>query len=465
LSHTILIVDDDSAVCVSLSLVFKQAGLNAATADSPKSALEWLRNHHADCVVQDMNFSLQTSGEEGLQLLQDLKREWPKLPVILMTAWASIDLAVQGVKLGAADFVSKPWNNNALLQSAKTAIQLSQNQSQPNKDQFKSISLQQRRAQLDAEFDFSGIIGESEQLLSVLSTLSRVMKTDAPILILGESGTGKELIAEAIHRNSQRADKSMVKVNLGGIHTGLFDSEMFGHTKGAFTDAKSTRVGRFEAANEGSIFLDEIGDLDKSSQVKLLRVLQDKTYQPVGSSQNHYANVRVISATNHDLHELVSQGLFREDLLYRINLITVTLPALRERQGDIALIAEHVLEQIAKQYQFEQPMLDASALRWLNQQPWPGNIRQLRQTLERVVLINQTDCLHAHHFDGSLAMQPGQHNNDIPSGLTLDELEKKAILQAIEQSNGNVSQAAKCLGLTRQSLYRRLQKHNIEVDE
>jgi two-component system, NtrC family, response regulator len=456
LENTVLIVDDDPSVIVSLSLLCKQAGLRSISASNQAEAIESLAKNSCACVLQDMNFSMETTGEEGLALLEQIKAQYPDIPLILMTAWASIDLAVQGVKQGAFDFVSKPWNNQQLLQTIKTAISLSDNKQIKEND-----NRELTRSDIEHKFDCSHIIGESKPLLRVLETISRVSQTDASVLILGESGTGKELIAEAIHRNSKRSDSPIVKVNLGGMNQNLFESEMFGHAKGAFTDAKSDRVGRFALAEGGTLFLDEMGDLDKPSQVKLLRVLQDKLYQPLGSSKNVYADVRVVSATNHDLEELVEQGEFREDLFYRINLITVKLPALRERPSDIPLIAQYLIEKIQQQYQLNKVNLDRTALKWLSAQTWPGNIRQLKQVLERVALVAGSDCLTQEHFE-LFADASSKQSNAIDANLTLEQIEVQAINQALEGCDGNISQAAEKLGLSRQALYRRMEKHHIE---
>ena len=307
--------------------MLKRAGYEVLAVDGPKEAMVIVRNETPRLILMDMNFSLSTTGEEGLTLLKQVKLFRPEVPVILMTAWGSIGLAVEGMKAGAFDFVTKPWNNMALMQCIETALQLTEKQHAVKE----SIS----------GFDRSFIIGESRALNDVLKVVERIAKTNASVLITGESGTGKELIAEAIHRNSKRADKPFVKVNLGGISQSLFESEMFGHKKGAFTDAVADRKGRFELADKGTIFLDEIGELDLSCQVKLLRVLQEQTFEPLGDSKPKKVDIRVVSATNANLQQMVQDKTFREDLFYRINLITIHLPALRERKEDIPLLAAH----------------------------------------------------------------------------------------------------------------------------
>ena len=305
----ILIIDDDSAVRSSLSFMLKRAGYEAQTVSGPREAMEVVRSVAPDLILMDMNFTLSTTGEEGLTLLRQVKIFRPETPVILMTAWGSIQLAVQGMQAGAFDFITKPWNNAALLQRIETALELAGSPKETTQEQ-------------NDAFDRRHIIGRSQGLTEVLNTIARIAKTNASVLITGESGTGKELIAEAIHINSQRAKQPFVKVNLGGISQSLFESEMFGHKKGAFTDASSDRIGRFEMANKGTIFLDEIGDLDPSCQVKLLRVLQDQTFEVLGDSRPRKTDIRVVSATNADLRKMVGERTFREDLFYRINLIT-----------------------------------------------------------------------------------------------------------------------------------------------
>ena len=450
---TVLVVDDDASVTASLSLLLKQAGFRPLTADGPAIAMSLIADHAIDLIVSDMNFSRQTSGEEGLALLVDIRSRLPQVPVILITAWGSISLAVQGVKAGANDFITKPWDNAHLLKVIRTSLTLAGS----------ATAEVLSRKELEQRYDFSSIVGQSPGMLNVLGTVGRVAETDAPVLILGESGTGKELIADAIHHNSQRSDGPLVKVNLGGINSSLFESEMFGHVKGAFTDAQANREGRFAVAEGGTIFLDEVGDLDKSSQVKLLRVLQDQTYQPVGSSQTLRANVRVVAATNRDLKAMVEDGTFREDLLYRLNLITIRLPPLRDRRGDIPLIVHNYLQQLSQNYGAEIVHLEPVAMYWLQGLPWPGNVRQLCQNIERAVLMSGKCRLTREDFvDPELlaerAAMPDMLHTD---GMTLDEIEKATIEHNLSRFEGNISQVARVLGLSRAALYRRMEKHSI----
>ena len=450
----ILIVDDDASITASLALLLKQHGHRSSTAGTPDEALAAFRRERPSLVIQDMNFSRQTTGAEGLELLSKLRAIDASVPVILLTAWGSIELAVEGMKLGAADFITKPWSNARVIESIETALRLV--------DAKREVTASSR-AELDERYDFSNIIGSDPALLRLLDLVGRVAPTDASVLITGESGTGKELIAEALHRNSTRRAKPFVKVNLGGISSTLFESEMFGHVRGAFTDARQDRKGRFETADGGTIFLDEIGELDAASQVKLLRVLQDRTFEVLGSSRTRSVDVRVISATNRPLHELVGRGEFLEDLLYRLNLITIPLPPLRERRGDIPRLAEHFLRVCSRQYGRE-VAVGARATEWLRTQNWPGNIRQLRQVIERAVLIREGPEL---GLDDFLAVRDIESRDarDVPlpdaGAMTLDEMEKRMIAKCMKHYEGNVSRVAEALGLSRAALYRRLEKYGI----
>ena len=448
----VLVVDDDSSVQVSLALLLKQSGFDVLTCDEPRRVLPLLAAQPVDLVLQDMNFSAQTSGEEGLALLASIKERHPALPVLLMTAWGSIALAVRGVKIGAADFFTKPWQNAQLIELIKTTLELAIPRSPGRSD----------RRTLDQEFDFTGIIGEHPDLLKVLSTVGRVAKTRAPVLILGESGTGKELIADAIHRNSPRASKPAVKINMGAITSSLFESEMFGHVRGAFTDAKADRKGHVASANGSTLFLDEIGELNRADQVKLLRVMQDQSYRPVGASHSEQADIRVVSATNRELAELVAAGEFREDLYYRLNLITIRLPALRERRSDIPLIATKLVADLAGEYALGNISLSPAALDWLAAQAWPGNIRQLKQALERTLLLVGKKILEPGDF---LDAERGESENVQASrsvdGMTLEQVERHLIEKTLQQHQGNISRVAKALGLSRAAVYRRLEKHGL----
>ena len=438
----ILVADDDAAVRLSLRILLRRNGYEICEASTVDEAIELVRGRDIELAIIDMNYSRDTTGTEGLTLLRKIKILKPEAPVILMTAWGSIPLAVEGIHAGAFDFIAKPWDNQALLQRIHVALQLNS----PGEND-RDVS----------EFDRSLIIGKSPALLNVLDTLRRVSATDAPILVMGENGTGKELIARTIHINSQRCSQPMVKVNLGGISSSLFESEMFGHRKGAFTGAVADRKGRFAIADGGTIFLDEIGELDLNCQVKLLRVLQEHTYEMLGDSTPRHTDVRVVSATNANLGAMVGARTFREDLFYRINLITVTLPPLRERPDDIPLLVEHFISEHCGSG--NRPSMSAAAMEYLKSLPYPGNIRELKNFVERTLLVNPGRDLDVSDFKA-------QYTGPEAVGTvmtSLEESERRAIEQALARSGGNHSRAAGLLGLSRQSLYRRLEKYGIKL--
>ncbi|AUD07215.1 sigma-54-dependent transcriptional regulator [Spirosoma pollinicola] len=454
----LLIIDDDIAIQTSLSLLFRKEGFTVRLADGPFETFEIMAEETPELILLDMNFSVDTSGDDGMRLLRRIREQLPNVPVILITGWGSIDLAVEGMKAGAKDFITKPWQNDYLVQSVRTALNLAQ-----------STPASPNRRKLDQQFRFDNIVGEDPNLLDILTTIGRVSPTDAPVLITGESGTGKELIAEAIHQNSRRHRQPFVKVNLGGISSSLFESELFGHVRGAFTDAKTDRVGRFELANKGSIFLDEIGDLDPSSQVKLLRVLQDRTFEPLGSSKSRSVDVRIICATNRNLEDMVSKGQFREDLFYRINLISVRLPALRERPSDIPLLVTYFVNNLKTIYGRPDLRVSTLAQKWLKNLSLPGNIRQLKNVVERTVLLSANDELQSDDFERNLPQMASLVAHDRTAGLslpdvgslTLEEMEYQMIQRAMAFHQNRVAKVARALGITRFALYRRLEKFGI----
>lgn len=446
----ILIIDDDSAIRTSLSFMLKRAKYDVQAVATPKEAMAVVRTMAPELILMDMNFSLTTSGDEGITLLKQVKVFRPDVPVILMTAWGSIQLAVKGMQAGAFDFITKPWNNAALMQRIETALELN---GEKKEETFTE----------ENKFDRSLIIGRSKALMNVLNTIQRIAKTNASVLITGESGTGKELIAETIHRNSPRVKKPFVKVNLGGISQSLFESEMFGHKKGAFTDATADRTGRFELADKGTIFLDEIGDLDLSCQVKLLRVLQEQTFEVLGDSRPRKVDIRVVSATNADLRQMVQERTFREDLFYRINLITVHLPALRERREDIPLLVRYFADQQCQTNGLSKVEFTPDALEYLQQLPYPGNIRELKNLVERTLLVSGKNTLDANDFKAQNLQPTNTNTMQDLTGLTLEEVERQRIMQALEQYDNNLSQVAIALGVSRPALYRRLEKYNITI--
>ncbi len=450
----ILIIDDDSAIRTSLSFMLKRSGYEVQAVAGPREAMEVVRAVAPQLILMDMNFTLSTSGDEGLTLLKQVKIFRPDVPVILMTAWGSIQLAVQGMQAGAFDFITKPWNNAALMQRIETVLELTGGK----KEEAPVVD--------DDKFDRSHIIGKSKALMDVLATIRRICRTNASVLITGESGTGKELIAEAVHRNSPRVRKPFVKVNLGGISQSLFESEMFGHKKGAFTDATADRVGRFELADKGTIFLDEIGELDLSCQVKLLRVLQEQTFEALGDSRPRRVDIRVVSATNANLLQMVQDRTFREDLFYRINLITVHLPALRERREDIPLLVRHFADKQCTSNGLPRVDFTDDAMDYLKRLPYPGNIRELKNLVERTLLVSGKELLTADDFKAQY-QRPVEQSRTTASlqGMTLEEIERQTILHALKKYENNLTQVASALGITRPSLYRRLEKYGITVNE
>lgn len=456
----ILIADDDIAIRTSLNLLLSQKKYKIDTASNPDEILYQVRTHTYSLILLDMNFSMKTSGEEGLEILQKIKILSPDAPVILITGWGTISLAVEGIKLGAFDFITKPWNNNMLLKSIENALQLSESK--------KDTSIINSRKELDSLFNFDNIIGESSKVLDTLKIIGKIAKTTATVLITGESGTGKELIAEAIHNNSKRKNQPFVKVNLGAIPSQLFESEMFGHIKGAFTDAQANKIGRFELADQGTIFLDEIGELDIASQVKLLRVLQEQTFEPIGSSKSKQVDVRVICATNKNLSELIDNGLFREDLFYRINLLTIQNPNLNQRKEDITLLSNYFLNTICQKQNLPRLSLSKSAFSYLKNRNYKGNIRELRNLIERTAIIADNTILSKEDFetyDLDSTLQLNENPIEIKELITIEQMEKKLIISTLENYKWNISKTAKSLGLSRGALYRRFDKYGIEYKD
>lgn len=436
----ILIADDDNAIRFSLSMLLERAGHEVKAVATPAEVMETVRAVAPRLVILDMNYTRGTTGDEGLTLLKQVRLFRPEVPVILITAWGTIPLAVEGIKAGAADFITKPWDNASLLQRVSTILDLADSN------------------RCDLNFDRSRIIGRSEGLMRVLDTVRRVAPTDASVLIMGENGTGKELIAEALHANSRRAVAPFVKVNLGGIPRSLFESEMFGHRKGAFTGATADREGRFAMADKGTIFLDEIGELDSNSQVKMLRVLQEHSFEMLGDSRTRHVDVRVVSATNAPLAQMVAERTFREDLFYRINLITVTLPPLRERADDIPELARHFAAAFSRENHLEQPDIAADAIRALQAMPFPGNIRELKNLVERTILVSGRPTLHAEDFQSAAQQNTVAMHQ---AAANLGDMERHAVEDALARCGGNLSRAAAILGISRQSLYRRMDKFDL----
>ncbi len=447
---SVLVVDDQPDVLEALRLLLKGQGFEVETAQAPGPALAILERRDFDAMLLDMNFTRDTtSGREGLDLLGELRTLEPDLPVIVMTAWGSIDNAVEAMRRGARDYIEKPWDNARLTSVLNTQIELGRALRRARRLETENKLLRRD--------NFPSMIAESPRMQPVLDLMERVGPSDANVLITGEHGTGKELVAQWLHAASQRAAKSIITVNMGGLSEGIFESELFGHVKGAFTDAKTDRIGRFELADGGTIFLDEIGNVSLASQSKLLRVLQTGEVERVGSSKARKIDTRVLSATNATLDRAVAEGRFREDLLFRLNTIEIRLPPLRDRRDDISPLATHFLRRHAARYGKTLSGFDAAAMRLLLDHGWPGNIRELDHAIERAVLMATTGSIRP----ADLALKSGSGGPARIEELTLEEVEKTLIQKALGRYDGNVSQAAKALGLSRSALYRRIATYGL----
>ncbi len=451
----VLVVDDDGDVLQAARLFLKQHVRSVETEKDPSSLPTLLRNNNYDLILLDMNFTEDvSSGKEGFFWLSKILEIDPSIAVILITAYGDVDKAVRAVKEGATDFVLKPWKNEKLLTTVMSAMELTESRREV-------AELKQTQKQLANEIDhhYREIIGRSPAMLQVFKTIEKVAATDANILILGENGTGKELIARAIHRRSDRKERVFINVDMGAIPETLFESELFGHTKGAFTDAKEDKAGRFEVANGGTLFLDEIGNLPLPMQAKLLTVLQNRNVTRVGAVTPKSIDIRLISATNQSLNEMAEQSDFRQDLLFRINTIEIHLPALRERKEDIQDLVNHFITMYSKKYKKEIASVGQSTLRKLEKHNWPGNIRELQHAVERAVIMAETKELLPSDF---LITSPSiQTEEVIFDDYNLEEVEKMVIRKAMKKHEGNVSKAAQELGLTRASLYRRMDKYGL----
>lgn len=452
----ILIIDDDEDVLFAAKMLLKKHAKNVIIEKNPKKIPFLMNNDTYDVILLDMNFSKDiTSGKEGFYWLEQILERDPKAVVILITAFGDVEMAVRALKEGATDFVLKPWQNEKLLATLNTAVKLKK--SYKEVDQLKSA-----KKQLEEEINqpFKEIIGESQEIRDVFKIIDKVAQTDANILILGENGTGKELIARAIHTQSLRKDNVFVGVDMGAITETLFESELFGHKKGSFTDAKEDRTGRFEVAHKGSLFLDEIGNLSLPLQSKLLTVIQNRQVTKIGANKAANIDIRLICATNMPLYDMVEDSSFRQDLLYRINTVEIRLPSLRERLDDIPLLAEHFVKTYSAKYRKSGKKIAASTLKKLQKYHWPGNIRELQHAIERAVIMSDESSLAPEDFFFLNHKSEGQSSSEEDT-FNLDEVEKNVIKKAIDRHDGNISKAAKELGLTRASLYRRLEKHGL----
>ncbi len=447
----LLVVDDQADIVEALRLLLKHEGYIVDAAHSPAEALGQLGSREYDAALVDLNYARDTtSGREGLDLVQQVSGIDATLPLIVMTAWASIDTAVAAMRAGAHDYIEKPWDNGRLLSIVKNAVELGRAVRRNQRLEGENLALRRPGNIL--------FVAESAAMRPVLQLIERVGPSDANVLVTGEHGTGKELVATMLHAASPRAARTFLAVNLGGLAEGVFESEMFGHVKGAFTDARTDRAGRFEVADGGTLFLDEIANISLGQQARLLRVLQTGEFERVGASRVRKTDVRIVSATNADIGAEVREGRFREDLLFRINTIEIHLPPLRERRDDIAALAHAYLARHGARYRKPTRTFEAAAMQALLDHPWPGNVRELGHVIERAVLLATGDAVHA----SDLALKPLAAGVGRLEDLPLEEVERILIRKALDKSGGNVSRAAKALGLSRSALYRRLEYYQIE---
>lgn len=452
----ILIIDDDEDVLLAAKMLLKKHAQSVLIEKNPKKIPFLLNNDTYDLILLDMNFSKDiTSGKEGFYWLEQILEKDPHAVVILITAFGDVEMAVRALKEGATDFVLKPWQNEKLIGTLSSAIKLKRSYNEVDK-------LKQAKKQLEQEINqpFKDIIGDSPAIKRVFSLIDKVAGTDANVLILGENGTGKELIARAIHQRSLRKDNVFVTVDMGAITESLFESELFGHKKGSFTDAKEDRAGRFEVANGGSLFLDEIGNLNMPLQSKLLTVIQKREVTRIGANQHIPIDIRLICATNMPIYDMVEDSTFRQDLLYRINTVEIHLPPLRDREEDVDLLADHFIQTYCNKYRKPIKKLSASAAKKLQKYHWPGNIRELQHAIERAVIMSENSQLDPDDFF-FLQQKSESGSEQSLDSFNLEDVEKTVIQKAINKHDGNISKAAKDLGLTRASLYRRLEKHGL----
>lgn len=447
----ILIADDQADVLKALRILLKPAGYEITTASTVEEIVAAVSNNDFDVVLMDLNYVRgETSGRQGLDLLKRISQIEESMPVVVMTAWSSIELAVEVMRHGARDFVQKPWKNERLLTVLQTQVDLGR-------------ALRESR-KLSEEVDYLKdesrclLIAESPAMQPVLKTIGKIGPSDANVLITGENGSGKGVIAQALHAASERADKTLVTVNTASVPETVFESELFGHVAGAFTDARKDRMGRFELADKGTLFLDEIAAIPVNLQSKLLRVLESGEFEPIGSSRTYHVNVRILSATNADLDREVAEGRFRQDLLYRLNTVCIYLPPLRERPEDIPLLAMHFMQGYVTKYRKPITGFSDVAMRGLLDYSWPGNVRQLDHTIERAVLMAQTKLI----GPGDLGLQSSERSAPNFEAMTLEQIERWAVRRAMDQFDGDISKASVALGLSRGALYRRIEKYQIE---
>ena len=449
-SPSILVADDQADVLESLRLLLKGEGYEIEMVQSPSQVIEALKARDFDVALLDLNYARDTtSGREGLDLLARLQAMDTKLPVVVMTAWGTIELAVEAIQSGARDFIEKPWENQRLLSILRTQVELCRALREGQR-----LEAENQLLRADAH---PKLIASSQAMQPVLELLAQVGPSEANVLIRGEHGSGKDVVARTLHSLSNRSAKPLVTVNAGGLSEGTFLSELFGHVKGAFTDARTDRVGRFELAHGGTLFLDEISNVPTNQQAHLLRVIESGEMERVGSSKTIHVDVRMISATNANLEEEVTSGRFREDLLFRLNTVEIQLPALRDRREDISLFAMHFLGQYSKKYRKQVTEFDAAAMKTLLKHSWPGNVRELDHVVERAVIMAQGATLRA----GDLGLHSNSEGSLLVEEMSLEEVERLLVKKALMGANGNVSEAAQTLGLSRSALYRRIEKYSL----
>ncbi len=452
----ILVVDDNEDILFAIKLLLKPHIELLHTTPNPEEIPHLMAKESYDVILLDMNFTKDAiSGQEGFTWLEKILSIDPKAVVVFITAYGDAEKAVRAIKSGATDFILKPWQNEKLIATVSSALKLKQSQQEVD-----TLKMKQQEISEVLDQPFHEFIGNSEGMRSVFATIQKVAKTDANVLILGENGTGKELVARALHRNSSRSSEVFINIDLGSIAETLFESELFGHEKGAFTDAKKEKPGRFEIASGGTLFLDEIGNLTPAMQAKLLTVLERREVIRVGANKPKNIDVRLICATNINIGHMVSEGQFRQDLLYRVNTVEIHLPPLRERHGDVALLSKHFIQIYSKKYKKDISGLSPEALKKLNAYPWPGNVRELQHAIERAIIMSDSNVLQPDDFYLSTAKQTKAVENELDT-YNLDEVEKAIINKVLKQYQGNITQAATELGITRTSLYRRMEKYDL----
>jgi DNA-binding NtrC family response regulator len=464
-NNKILIADDDLNIIASLKYMLSEENFDILAMTTPEAVLENLKRESVDLVLIDMNFQQDTtSGGEGLQLVEAIQQFDETLPIIVMTGWATIDIAVDAMRAGAKDFIQKPWNNERMLSAINTQLKLASIDKKLNR-----LNQENKLLRSQSFPKNNGIIAQSPVMKTLLSSLEELAKSDMSILLTGDNGTGKSMLASYVHQQSSRAENSFVPVNMGAIPESLFESEMFGHLKGAFTDAKENRVGRFEMAEQGTLFLDELANIPMAQQAKLLRVLEEKKFEVVGSSKSLSADVRIISATNCDLAKAISEQQFRQDLFYRLNTIQLRIPSLHERIEDIEPLAHYFLQRFSAKYNIIAPELSSDAVKKLQQYTWPGNIRELSHLMEKLLftckksVIGGRDLLleDIHPSASELDENRGDKLANY-SSLSLNEIEKISMIGRLKHHRGNATETAKSLGLSRSGFYRRMGKHGLD---